>query len=93
MSYQKFTVDNVACSRRFHIRFDSESLAKPHVQLECPHCGIEIFAADNHPDAIIAREENLVQLGDLSENIVRKCSYKDILSEKTQKPAKPASDD
>lgn len=80
MSYTKITVDNTTCFRRFHIAFDSEGKALTKVQANCPHCGIEIFTAANHPEVELVREENLVKTTSFSENRISRCAYKDKMS-------------
>src|SRR5688572_18927932 len=84
MAYQKLLVDNVVCSRRFHLTYDDESAKLPQVEVKCHHCGITVFAATNHPAVKFARDENLIQTSELSDNIIRKCEMVDSMSEKTQ---------
>jgi len=83
MTYQKILVDNVTCSRRFHISFDDSAPKARKVELACPFCKQVIFSEENHPPVKIARQENLVQTAELSDNIVRDCAFQDAFSEKT----------
>ncbi len=83
MSYKKILVDNITCSRRFHITFDDQADVKPRVELKCRLCGTTIFAADNHAPVTLARDENLVKTSSLSLNIVEACAFEDELSKKT----------
>jgi hypothetical protein len=85
MAYQKFLIDNVVCSRRYHLTYDDEAKSQPHVEVKCKACGMVIFSADNHPPVKLARDENLVQTSELSDEIIRKCDMVDVMSEKTQK--------
>ena len=71
--YRKFLVDNVVCSRRFHFTYDDESPTEKKVEIGCPFCGLTIFAADDHPAVKLARQENLVQTGTLSDRLIREC--------------------
>ena len=84
MSYQKFTVDNVVCARRFHITYDDAAKPAPNVQLDCPFCGFTVFSATNHPPCKLARQENLIQSGTLSDRLVRECRMTDHLSAETR---------
>lgn len=84
MSYQKMLVDNVSCSRRFHVTFDDEAPKQAHTEIKCPFCNVVIFAADNHPQVKLARQENLVQTAELSEQITSACEYRDVFSDKVQ---------
>lgn len=77
MGYQKLLIDNVTCSRRFHVTFDPEAPAVPEVNVKCPFCDFTVFTAKNHPPVILARQENLVQTMNLSDNIVRTCEFSD----------------
>ena len=88
MSYQKFTVDNTTCSRRFHLTFDDRLDKMPRVEVRCQNCGVVIFAAENHPAVTLAREENLVKTSQLSDLIVSDCNFEDRLTKKTVPQAK-----
>lgn len=85
MAYQKFTIDNMTCSRRYHISFDDEQKEVPRVEVKCSYCDQVIFAADNYPPAKLACEENLVKTAELSDILIADCQLKDTLSEKTTK--------
>ena len=84
MSYQKFLVDNVTCSRRFHITYDSSAAKVPYTEVRCSFCNVVIFAEAEHPPVHLARQENLVQTASLSDNIVRECHFKDAFAEKSE---------
>jgi hypothetical protein len=77
MSYQKIMVDNKTCSRRFHVTFDDESKAMAQTEVKCPHCNVVVWSAQNHPEAKLARDENLVKTTQLSRNIVSECHFHD----------------
>ena len=77
MSYEKLLVDNVACSRRFHLTFDNEAPLVNKVEIKCPHCQHTVFHAENHPQVKLARDENLVRTTTLSRDILRECDFKD----------------
>lgn len=83
MSYKKVLVDNVTCSRRFHVTFDDEAAKVAETKAECPYCGITIFSAQNHPPVKVARQENLVKTTKLSDQVIKACEFKDVLSERT----------
>lgn len=80
MSYKKIFVDNVNCSRRFHISFDDENTPEPKVELKCPFCDYVIFSAENHPPVELARQENLIQKNNLASLVKRECHFKDTFS-------------
>ena len=80
MSYSKFLVDNTTCSRRFHITFDDEAAPVSKTEMHCPHCGVVVFEAKNHPPVSFQREENLVKTVSLSDNIVTECDFSDKFS-------------
>ena len=77
MGYQKLLIDNVTCSRRFHVTFDPEAPTVPEVKLTCPYCDLTVFSAKNHPPVKLARQENLVQTMNLSDDIIRSCEFSD----------------
>jgi hypothetical protein len=81
MSYQKFTVDNTVCSRRFHITFDDEGAPVGKVEVKCPHCDVVVWASEGHPAVKLAREENLVKTTQLSRNLTKDCAFKDRFNE------------
>ncbi len=83
MAYHKVLVDNVTCSRRFHVTFDDKDPKVADVTLKCPFCGVVVFAETNHSPAQLARQENLVQTAELSDNIINECRFRDVFSEKT----------
>ena len=84
MTYKKLLVDNMICSRRFHLTFDDSDKKKETVAINCPHCGIEIFKQKNHPPVKLARDENLITKVDLSSQRVFKCNFKDQFPAKTK---------
>jgi hypothetical protein len=88
MAYRKTLVDNVTCSRRFHITFDDEAPPAPRVEVRCQFCSAVIFSAENHAPVKLAREENLVKTSALAENIVTECQLEDVLSQRTIKDYK-----
>jgi hypothetical protein len=92
LAYVKKLIDNTVCSRRFHITYDDKDKTQAEVKLACPFCGITIFEAQDHPPANLARQENLVKTAELSDNMVYQCNFKDVLSERTQKPHTQRSD-
>lgn len=65
-NYKRVLIDNAVCKRRFHIAYEEGAQNEAHVQAACPHCGVVLFEAQNHPPVMLAREENLVKspLGD-----------------------------
>lgn len=84
MAYRKLLVDNTTCSRRFHITFDDQKPAVPHVEVRCQFCDAVVFSADQHPPVQLAREENLVRTTALSEHTTAECRLTDSFSAKTQ---------
>lgn len=74
-SYRKVEIDNPICQRRFHIVFEEGAALQSHVQVSCPHCGVILMDKNNHPAAILAREENLVNAPDGSRPMVYECSF------------------
>jgi hypothetical protein len=87
MAYNKFLVDNITCSRRFHITFDDEHERVPRVEIKCRICNATLFTAENHPPVTLAREENLIKTSALAELVVTDCNFEDTLSKKTIPPA------
>jgi DNA-directed RNA polymerase subunit RPC12/RpoP len=77
MAYRKVLVDNTSCSRRFHIAFDDESPAVDHTEIRCNYCSEVVYAKDNHPPIRLAREENLVKMNNLSDEVISHCSFED----------------
>ena len=88
MSYRKFQVDNIVCSRRFHITFDDQQTPVAKTEVSCQVCGLTIFTATNHPPVKLARDENLVQTGTLSDLLVRECKMTDEFSATTRNEPK-----
>ena len=80
MAYTKFLVDNPICTRRFHLFYDTDDKAVRHTEAKCPHCGVVVFAADDHPAVKMARDENLTKTTILSDNLVKTCQFKDTFS-------------
>ena len=76
MAYQKMLIDNVTCSRRFHVTFDDSDQPLPQVSVDCPFCGVRLFEKQNHPPVNLARQENLVTTAALSDDLVRECRFK-----------------
>ena len=85
MAYQKILIDNVTCSRRFHIAFDDEAQPSSQVEVRCQLCNAVVFSAENHPPVRLAREENVDKTANLSEHIVTECLFEDVLSQRTIK--------
>jgi hypothetical protein len=77
MSYKKFTIDNVTCSRRFHVTYDDESQPVEHVEVKCPHCNLVLWKENDHPPVKLARDENLVTTTQLGRNLIKDCQFKD----------------
>jgi ribosomal protein S27AE len=77
LSYEKFTVDNTTCSRRFHIVFDDQDDKLPRVEVKCPYCDSAVFTATDHPKVTLARQENLVQTSQLSAILTKTCTFSD----------------
>ena len=88
MSYNKVLVDNPSCSRRFHVTYDDSYPNQEKVELRCPFCEAVVFARDNHPPAKIARQENMVQTAELSDDIVTNCQFKDGYDQNSPPPNK-----
>lgn len=84
MAYHKKLIDNVVCSRRFHLTYDDSAKPQPKVEISCKYCGKKVFSAENHPPVTLAREENLVVASELSDDIIRECDMQDKLSSQTQ---------
>ncbi|MCX6124317.1 MAG: hypothetical protein NTV34_06150 [Proteobacteria bacterium] len=80
MSYQKFLVDNVTCSRRFHVTFDDETTPVAKTSVVCPHCSQVLWSAEDHAPVKLARDENLVKTTQLSRQLTRDCQFKDRFS-------------
>lgn len=74
-SYRKIEIDNVVCRRRFHIAFEQGQASIPEVKIACPHCGVTVYEAKDHPPAILSREENLVKSPDGSRPMMYECNF------------------
>ena len=83
MSYKKMLVDNVGCSRRFHVSFDDEATNVPRTEVRCQFCNEVVFSAENHPPVKLAREENLVKTSQLSDTLMSSCSFTDKMGTKS----------
>ncbi len=77
MAYQKVLVDNTSCSRRFHISYNDESPKVDKTEIRCNYCNDVVYSLEDHPPIKLAREENLVKMNALSDNVISNCSYKD----------------
>ena len=84
--YHKIEIDNAVCRRRFHIAFEEGQPPVPKVSLDCPHCGLRLWEADNHPPAILLREENLVRSPDGSVPLLTECPFVEKTSAASQIP-------
>jgi hypothetical protein len=74
--YQKIEIDNPICNRRFHIAYEErEGAPLAHRTVKCPHCGVTVFEADQFPEVILTREENLVKSPDGSRPIINTCAF------------------
>ncbi len=73
--YRKFEIDNVVCRRRFHIAYEEGQKPQPKVEVDCPHCGVRLFEAVDHPPVILLREENLVKSPDGSRPLLYECKF------------------
>lgn len=74
-TYRKVEVDNAVCKRRFHIAFEDGIAPIAQVKIACPHCGVLVYEAKNHPPAILSREENLVKSPDGSNPVIYECKF------------------
>lgn len=77
MAYKKILVDNLVCSRRFHICFDDEGQKEPQVAVKCLHCDAVIYQKADHPTVRLLRDENLVKETDLSSSRSSNCQFQD----------------
>ena len=73
--YRKIEVDNAICRRRFHIAFEDGQKLEPLAAVDCPHCGVRLWEAENHPPVMLVREENLVKSPDGSNPLVYECKF------------------
>ena len=84
MAYQKELIDNPICSRRFHISYDDDKPKGP-VKVKCPFCTTTIFQSDSHSPVTLLRQENLITDVELSDKLVKECTFVDEFSLRTQK--------
>jgi len=75
MTYHKIEIDNAVCRRRFHIAYEEGQAPVPETKILCPHCGVTLFEAKNHPPAILTRDENLVKSPDGSNTTLAECQF------------------
>ena len=75
IEHKKILIDNSICKRRFHLVYEENAPTQEHVSIKCPHCFITLFEANQHPQVLLAREENLVQAPNGSAVIVDKCDF------------------
>ena len=75
LSYRKIEIDNSVCRRRFHIAFEEGQAPVSETKVLCPHCGVTLFEAKNHPPAILSRDENLVKSPDGSRTTLDECLF------------------
>lgn len=73
-------MDNTVCSRRFHLSYDDEANPIPEAVVKCPFCDEIVFSAENHPEVLMARQENLVKTAELSDLVMESCTFKDNFS-------------
>lgn len=75
LSYKKIEIDNSVCKRRFHIAFEEGRPPVAEARAICPHCGVTLFEAKNHPPVILSREENLIHSPDGSRPTLNECKF------------------
>lgn len=75
LTYRKIEIDNSICRRRFHIAFEEGQTPVAETKVLCPHCGVTLFEAKNHPIAILSRDENLVKSPDGSNTTLSECHF------------------
>ena len=73
--YKQILVDNLVCQRRFHLGFEEGSAHVSNICISCPHCGVVIFEAHQHPDVQFLREENLIKIPNDSDITLTKCLF------------------
>lgn len=74
--YRKIEIDNPVCGRRFHIAWEEgTNNLVPETRVNCPHCGVTIFEAKNHPAAILSREENFISASDGTRQMCYECKF------------------
>ncbi|NBW80342.1 hypothetical protein EBR21_01180 [bacterium] len=74
-TYRKIEIDNATCKRRFHVAFEEGQTPVSETKVLCPHCGVTLFEAKNHPPAILSRDENLVKSPDGSNTTLNECRF------------------
>jgi len=74
-TYRKIEIDNSTCRRRFHIAFEEGQDPVSETKVMCPHCGVLLFEAKDHPPAILSRDENLVKSPDGSNRTLSECHF------------------
>lgn len=75
LNYKKIEIDNSVCKRRFHIAYEEGRSPVAETSALCPHCGITLFEAKNHPPVILSRDENLIQSPDGSRTTLNTCKF------------------
>lgn len=75
LNYKKVEIDNSTCRRRFHIAFEEGQPPVAETKVLCPHCGVTLFEAQNHPPAILSRDENLVKSPDGTRKTLNECHF------------------
>jgi len=85
MAYKKILVDNLVCSRRFHIAYNEQDKLEEKVSASCPYCGVNVFKASQHPKVTMIRDEIIISNRELSPKRTSQCHLKDHFSP----PSKP----
>ncbi|MEY3903631.1 MAG: hypothetical protein RL189_2937 [Pseudomonadota bacterium] len=75
LNYKKIEIDNSVCRRRFHIAYEEGQSPVAETKVLCPHCGVTLFEARNHPPAILSRDENLVKSPDGTNTTLSECQF------------------
>lgn len=75
LNYIKVEIDNSVCRRRFHIAYEEGQPPVAETKVLCPHCGVTLFEAHNHPQAILSRDENLVKSPDGTRVTLNDCNF------------------
>ena len=73
--YVTLQIEARKCTRRFHLAFEEGGALVAQTKVDCPHCGLELFRAENHPEVILSREENLVGAPDGSRTTLEGCLF------------------
>ena len=76
--YKRDIVDNAVCKRRFHLAYEQGGKSLPEVKVACPHCGVIVYEAQNHPVVILSREENLIKSPDGTYPVIYQCQFPGI---------------